>query len=386
VSNGPIAPNPVDRPLRLAYLADPNSVHTRRWLGFFADRGHDVHLLVGAGDVVAPGLANAIEIHPYRRFGRRRLPLVSSIQGRGELRALLTALAPDVLHAHFVNRYGWQARLSGFHPYAVTPWGSDLLVTPRRSRRARWWGRATLRSADLVTVAGEHLAAAARDLGAHPDRIRLIQFGVDTDRFRPHVPDAAIRARLGLGGRRVLFSPRALTPIYQHETVLRGVAAMPSDVVLLSGARHADPAYARSLRALADELGIGDRFVVMPEFAEADVPDLFALADVVVSVPASDGIPVTVLEAMASGTPVIASDLPGPRACLAGHEDLLVPVADPMALAAALMRVLAMGLPEREALGSRLRATVVDRYEFRTNMLAMEQAYRELAARAVGDR
>jgi hypothetical protein len=108
-------------PLRLAYLADPNSVHTRRWIGFFATRGHEVHLLVGTDDEVRPGLHDRVQVHRYRRFGRRRLPFISSLQGRRSLRGLLAKLGPDVLHAHFVSRYGWQA------PVRVPPVRGDPL-------------------------------------------------------------------------------------------------------------------------------------------------------------------------------------------------------------------------------------------------------------------
>ena len=177
---------PVSRPLRLAYLADPNSVHTRRWLGFFAERGHDVHLLVGERDEVRD-LPDGITLHRYRRFGPRRLPLVSSLQGRGRLRVALRSIDPDVLHAHYLTRHGWQARLSGFHPYVASPWGSDLFVTPRESLRARIWAWLTLVGADLVTVVSDHMhdEVARYGVAARPDRARPLRRGYGPIRTRP---------------------------------------------------------------------------------------------------------------------------------------------------------------------------------------------------------
>ena len=366
------------RPLRLAFLADPTSIHTRRWLTFFAQRGHDVHLLVADEQEIDPDLAAVITAHRYGRLGRRLVPMLSAVRVRSGLRRLLAQIQPDILHAHYLSRYGWLARLSGFHPYVVTLWGSDVLIAPWQSRRSMWFSRSALRHADLLTVSAEHLGAAAVSLGAPPYRLRTIQFGVDTERFAPRPTDPHLQAHLGLDGRRIVFSPRTLRPLYQHETVVRAAARLPDDVVLLSGARRSDPAHLAALRGLADELGLGDRFVVVPDFTDEEIPALFALADVVVSVPSSDGLPQTVLEAMASGAPVVASDLPGPRACLEGHPELIVPVGDDGALLRAIKGVLDLSPEARRGLGAALRARIEDRFEYRSNMLAMERAYHEL--------
>lgn len=360
-------------PLRLAYLADPNSVHTRRWIGFFADRGHEVHLLVGIDDEVRPGLHDRVVLHRYRRFGRRRVSFLSSLQGRASLRELLARLRPDVLHAHYLSRYGWQARLSGFHPYVVTPWGSDLFVTPRRSLRARLWARWTLHGADLVTVVSSQMEAAAVALGARPGRIRRIQFGVDTARF---LPGPAAKA-----DGRFLFSPRSLRPLYRHETVLEAWAALPADVRLVMSGRHADPAYRSSLEARATDLGLSNRLSILDEIDDEAMLALYRSCAAVVSVPESDGLPVTVLEAMACGSPVVVSDLPAVRELLAPvSAHLIVPVGDSQRLSTAVGAVLRMNGQERSALANALRTRVVSEADQAANMSEMEELYRQLAA------
>jgi glycosyltransferase involved in cell wall biosynthesis len=121
-----------------------------------------------------------------------------------------------------------------------------------------------------------------------------------------------------------------------------------------------------------------DRFVVLDDIADEDLPALFAVADVVVSVPESDGLPLTVLEAMASAAPVVVSDLPGPRDPLLAHPRLIVPGGDAGALTTALDWVLGLAPAERDALGQALRAAVTGEYEYVRNMQAMEQVYRAL--------
>jgi glycosyltransferase involved in cell wall biosynthesis len=367
--------------LRLAFLADPNSVHTRRWLSWFAERGHDVHLLDGYQTVVAPGLHDRIAVHRYSAHGRWRIPFLSSLQGRVSLRRALKRLRPQVLHAHYLSRYGWQARLSGFHPYVASPWGSDLFVTPHTSRRARWWARAVLRGADLVTVVSEPMRAAVIEAGARRDRIESIQFGVDTQRFAPGPPDDGLAERLGLGSRRVIFSSRAMRPIYRQETVVGAFAKLPADTVLVLTARNADAGYLHAVRSQIDRRGLADRVRILDEISDADLPSLLRLAAVVVSVPASDGFPVSVLEAMASGTPVVATDLPPIRPVLGPiAPELLVPVGDVEAVAAGMRTALAMEPARRERLAAALREYAVRVADYATNMARMETHYRRLAS------
>ena len=368
----------VSRPLRLAYLADPNSVHTRRWLAFFVERGHEVHLLVGEQDDVRD-LPEAIRLQRYQRFGRRRLPLVSSLQGRGRLRALLRAIDPDVLHAHYLTRHGWQARLSGFRPYVVSPWGSDLFVTPRASWRARVWARLTLAGADLVTVVSTHMATVVAGYGVRPDRIERIHFGVDTDRFSPE-PSAA---RPGLvGGRRFVLAPRAIRPIYRPDVVVDAFARLPSDLVLLMTTRGADPDTLAETRRRIDRHDIAGRVVLADSIDDELMVELCRTAELVVSVPESDAIPISVLEAMSCARPVVASDLPGPRELIGPHApELLVAVGDVSATADAMDRVLGMPADRRSELGAAFRADVLAAADRRRNMERMELLYHQLRER-----
>lgn len=365
--------------LRLAFLADPNSVHTHRWIGFFAARGHRVDLLIGTEDAVTATLPEGVRLHRYRRFGPRRLPFLSSLQGRRALRALLGDLRPDVLHAHYLSRYGWQARLSGFHPYVVTPWGSDLFVTPRRSLRARIWARWTLRGADLVTVVSEQMERAVLAAGARPDRVQRILFGVDTERFAPGAADAGTAGVEP--GQRVVFSPRAMRPLYRHDTIVQALAMLPEDVRLVMSGRAADPAYRRQIEAQASSLDLTDRIRIIDKIDDDQLLHLYRMASAVTSVPESDGLPSTVLEAMACGVPVVVSDLPGLRELIAPvAPDLIVSLGDPTLLAAALNRLLGLTPAERATLAGALRTRIVEVADQRVNMLRMEALYARLAA------
>lgn len=323
----------------------------------------------------------------------RSLPVVGLWRRRRELGAVLGQARPDVLHAHFVRRYGWQAAISGFHPLVVSPWGSDLLKVRRRQLRTRWWNRYALRAADLVTVSSDGMRAASIRAGARPADIALVHHGVDTGRFSPGEPSAQLRQRLGIpagGDVRIVVSPRTIRPLYRQAVVVQAVARLMSEgrrLVLVMSARGADGAELERVRTHAARGGITDALRILDDVPHEELHDLFRLADVIVSVPESDSFPVTLLEAMAVGRPVVASDLPAVTPVLGELDplaaELIAPVGDVAATARALERALTLGEVERERLGAALRDHVVQTADYDTNMRAMEAHYRRLAAHVV---
>ena len=369
--------------LSLAFLGDPNSIHLRRWVSFFAERGHRVTLLVPEGLELEPGLADSIEVERFRRFNPRSLfAPVGFLRSRASIRSAVARVRPDIVNAHFLTVHGWHAWMAGFHPYAVTLWGSDIYVGPRKWRAVGMMAGLTLRAADQVMADSEDLRRGAEELGARPDRTELIGWGVDVARFSGGPAPAALRSRLGLDGRRVVFSPRAIAPLYRQNVVVDALARLPSDVSVVMSRHNADPAEVAAIERQAASLGLADRLVLVPGIAHSEMPDFLRLADVVVSVPASDSTSVTTLEAMACERQVVAADLPSVREWLGDLDPaLIVPVDDVAATALALGRALGRSAVERSEIGRRGRAIVQARADQAASLGAVEKLYLRLVGK-----
>jgi glycosyltransferase involved in cell wall biosynthesis len=327
-------------------------------------------------------LPAGVERIPFRPLPARLSP-AGVLAARADLRRAIGEWRPDILHAHYARRPAWHAWLSGRRPYLVTVWGSDVLVTGQMTGVGRLATRLALRDAAVVTAATGQLATAAIALGARSERLRAAELGVDTGRFRPGPPHDALRAAFGVGSARVVLSPRVLAPIYRHEVVIDALAALPGDVVVLSTGMLADPAERARLEARAASIGVLDRWRILPAVDDERMAELYRLATVVVSVPESDAMPQSVLEAMATGRPAVVSDLPDAREWLADlTPELIVPVGDVAATAAALRAALSQAESARLALGDRLRQRVIDRADAGRGMDLVEAWYQELAARA----
>ena len=372
--------------VRLALLGDPNSIHVRRWAIFFAERGHQVTLLVPAGLSVDPGLPASIALESFRRFNPRSIfAPFSFLRSRRSVRKAVGRVKPDILNAHFLTIHGWNAWMSGFHPYAVTLWGSDIYIGPRKWRAVRMMARLTLRAADLVMADSADLKRGAEELGSRPQRTELIGWGVDLDRFSGGPAPAELRSRLGLDGRRVVFSPRAIMPLYRQGVVLEALAQLPPDVAVVMSRQNSDPAEVAAVQSRAASLGIADRVVIVAGIPHAEMPDFLRLADVVVSVPVSDSTSVTLLEALACERQVVAADLPSVREWLADLDpESMVPSDDAAATATALSRALGRSVAERSAIGLRGRAVVRDRADQAASLGNVERLYLKLRRESAG--
>jgi glycosyltransferase involved in cell wall biosynthesis len=183
---------------------------------------------------------------------------------------------------------------------------------------------------------------------------------------------------LALGDAEMILSPRMVRPLYRHETIIEAFAELAGDPILVMSAAGANAEYLASLREQMRTLGVAERIRILDAIAHDEMPDHLRVARVVVSMPESDSFPVSLLEAMACATPVIASDLPPARSVLEPIAPAsLVPVGDAASLAAALRRALALSGDDRQRLGDALRRHVVQTADYEANMARMEGLYRQ---------
>ena len=301
----------------------------------------DVTLLAG-GDGPLFDLARDLGI-PAIRLATMDNAL-SPIKALGALRELMCALrqaAPDILHTHSAKASALgriAARLLGIpvvytvHGFAFKP------AAPWKQRtvaRMAEWLLAPLTSHVICVAKAEQ--AMARSLPIRADRISVIPNGI---------ADVAPRAQPADPVRRVVTVMR-LAPPKRADVLIEAFAAaqLPDCELVIAG----DGPQRASLEQLAGQLAPG-----RVRFAGSinDIPALLASAQLFLLASDHEGLPISVLEAMRAGLPVIASDLPGIREQLGdGRCGVLVPGNDPRAIADAL-RELAADAPRRAAAGA----------------------------------
>lgn len=344
----------------LLFFADATSVHTQRWVGAMATRGWRC-TVVSRLPCEIPG-AQVIAL----RTGDANHEWIAAVP---RVRALARRLRPDLVHGHYITSYGFWAAACGVQPLVLTGWGSDILVSPRRSRLVRALTSWTLQRARLVTADSSDMLDEIRTYRPSA-RLEQIYWGADTDKFRP-VAKAAWPFRI--------VSLRAWEPNYHIDLVVDAVARL----------RQAEPAAAielhllgggsmeAALRAQVEERGLGDLVRFHGKVDEDRMAALVNQASVSVSVPASDATSVSLLESMAAGLPVVVSDLPANRQWVDASGGCLVPTGQVEPLARALRALLRDPLRAQQ-MGRRNRARVEAEASRRVQMDRMDALYREV--------
>jgi glycosyltransferase involved in cell wall biosynthesis len=349
--------------MRLLVVGWVNSPHIEIWPRLLTARGYEVHL---AGEMApefpaAPSKhAASVSVMPRLHTPGLRAPRLA-----GWLREVAKEIQPDVLHAHYLSIFGYTAARSRERPLVVSAWGSDVYRAGWLERRR---ARMAIQSADAVIADSDALAQATAAL-AQPRRIDVIGWGVDTDVFHPG-DRAAARKRLGLPDVPIVLGPRGLEPHYNPRTLVDAFEQLDSDALLVL--KYPGLSIPPEIEALAN-----DRVRLVGHCDEDELALWYRAADVAVSIPDSDSAPRTVWELMASGTPVVVSDLPWARERLRDGENALIVPAAPDSVAAAVASVL--GSPERaDALARAGREMVETKMNREREMDRLDALYREV--------
>lgn len=250
-------------------------------------------------------------------------------------RSLIRAVAPDVVHAHWLPGFGFAAAAAAASPMAVTAWGSDVY---RASGKMRLADRFTLRRADSVMADSQDLLDRCAELGAAPCRSELIQWGVDLQTFTPLPAEqkAAVKRELGIGPGPVILSPRSLAPVYNIPTILKAfdrVGCERPDAQLVL--KHMG-----AVRIDLPPFPHPDRVTVVGRVSYEEMVRYYQVADLCISLTSSDSSPRSIWEAMACGCPCLLSDLPWVREFIEPERDALVVPVDATAAATAVARIL----------------------------------------------
>jgi teichuronic acid biosynthesis glycosyltransferase TuaC len=219
----------------------------------------------------------------------------------------------------------------------ITARGTDVNLLPeyRVPRRLVRWAAA--QAAGIVTVS-EALRGRLIELGVPGNRIEILRNGVDLELFAPQ-DRAAARRELGLDAAGpVVLSVGWLAPQKSFDLVIRAAAALPDTLLVIVGEGPEKAA----LQRLARDLQTGERVRFLGTMPQQRLATVYNAADVLVLASAREGLPNVVLEALACGTPVVATAVGGlPEIVRVGAAGRLVQERTPEAIAAALRDLLA---------------------------------------------
>ena len=358
--------------MKICFLAHAASIHTRRWMYFFRDQGHQVSVIT-----LTPTepLAN-IDVHflqsqrasSYKRTNWHYLLKLPHLYRK------IRDIQPDIINAHFLSSYGFLGALikPTRIPFVVSLHGSDILIFPKRSPLHRWVTRFTLKQADMITSVALHITQELENYGIDQKLLLTLQYGVDTKKFYL-VSASAPRDP-------VCLSNRAMVSVSNLNTVLLAARELkkinPKIHIYLAG----EGDLSESLHAQVKELSLENQVSFLGKIEHKEMPDLLKKAAIYISMTTSDGTSLSLLEAMACGAFPIVSDIPANQAWIQdGVNGYLVSPNSPQQLAEKINN--AWQQPQLRQKAARYNWSLIQKKgSYKKNMTIIENAFNNLAA------
>ncbi|MDD1667149.1 MAG: glycosyltransferase family 4 protein [Methanomicrobiales archaeon] len=375
--------------MKILYFSEGYSPHDHRFLSAMAGTSHRVSFLM------------LREIPGFRPEGR--LPPGVSFAGslgyrggsipHGEMhrylpafRDVLREVQPDLLHAGPVQTCGYLGALAQVHPFLLMSWGYDLLGG---SLDDVDWLQVTgfvLGHADWFLCDSDAVRSRLKSIVAYPDdRILQLPWGVDTGVFHPREGPSPLRSRLGWEDSFVILGTRMWEPVYGIMTLLSAFEGAyredPSLRLLLLG----DGSLSGEVRDFISGHGIAGVVCTPGVVPQEEVPSWYGAADAYIACSRVDGASVSLLQALACGLAVIATDIEGNREWIApGSNGWLVPGGDTGGFSRAVLGVAGLTGRERSAMARLNREIAVRRADWNRNIRLLLDAYDGIGAMATG--
>jgi len=355
--------------MRLVLLGDGDSPHLLKWARALAPQV-DLWAASSRGflpdfDALVPA-EHRLALGSSPRFEGGNLTLLKTLP---RLAAWLKPLRADWIHAHYLTSHGTLAllarRLGVPGRIAGSAWGSDILVTPAQSVPKKWLTRRVLRACDLTTSDSKHMADRMRELGAR--EVMIFPFGLEALPPAPPAKDDAL-----------FFANRGLEPIYAPDRVLDVFASVAAGWPEARLVVANDGSLRERLQARVRDEGLAERVQFTGRLDAQTQAQWYARARWYLSLPRSDSVSVSVLEAMAHGCIPVLSNLPANRELVdPGRNGVVLSAAE--RLRAEQLQTL---LPQAQRIAAENRAWVSARAMFPAAVARFVQRLQQIGGRA----
>lgn len=367
--------------MKVLMVADARSVHTRRWAVSLKAEGVDIVLYSIFPSPDAFFEEHGIRLYVFDLFtykqGRGPGRVVSMLgrhrEAVGNLKSVILSERPDILHAHYATSFGLIAALTGFHPFIISVWGSDVYEFPEQSVLNRLSVKFIFRRADRILSTSRVMAVQTSGYTCKP--IDVTPFGVDTELFRKLETDRPYGDGFIVGNVKTLSPKYGIDVLIKAFQIVRKRNPELSTSLVIVGDGPCRAEYER----LASELGISDCVKFVGRVRNDRLPEYYNAFSVAVSLSNSESFGVVAVEAMACGCPVVVSDADGFTEVVEdGVTGFIVPRRSPEAAAEAIQRF--MDDPFlRDRMGASGRDRVCRLYNWKDNVASMVRIYSEVS-------
>jgi glycosyltransferase involved in cell wall biosynthesis len=362
--------------IRILYISNPESIHAKRWLKAFADRGYDIHLLSPV-----PWEEDRVSTHvlPLYPIGAKNLwsRSLGGLQNVNRARKTIRELSPRIIHLHgLFTVAGPDLMFTVFrqHNLVVSAWGSDVVYPHPCREPFRSWAikKFLFRQAAAVLATSEYQSRVTQQYCPKDLKVVSTPFGVDLDLFKRdhtvHKPQGVLtlgfvkRLEENYGPHILIEAFRLVQQKHKHTRLL----------VIGEGLMR------KQLEEQLKQMGLLDKAVFAGWIENHRLPEYLNQMDIFVMPTFQETFGVAALEAQAVQVPVVASDIEGIReVVLHGKTGYLAHPGDPAQFADRIIKLI-KDPQGRQRMGMEGRKFVSERYEWQQCVDRVERVYLSL--------
>jgi glycosyltransferase involved in cell wall biosynthesis len=355
--------------VRICFVADAGSIHTRRWVRYFLERGNEI-LVLSRYEASIPG--TKVLLWPKVTSEDWLTRKFEVLRNAWAFRSMVRAFEPDIVHIHYIPNdiinvlWYW-----GMKNLIVSPWGSDI-INDRLAEieRASFYRRFLFRQGRVITATSHFLADVTRHYT--DKKVHVVPFGVDCQAFFP-------TERINMTSAVTLGFVKHLEVEYGPEYLIRAMGLIvdrhPQTRLLMAGSGDLHG----RLEELTGQLGLTRNISFLGAIEHHQVPELLRSVDIFVMPSIREEFGVAAVEAQAMEIPVVATRIGGvPEVVLDEETGILVEPGNSEQLAQAILTLIEDPALRRQ-MGKRGRRHVLANYRWEDNAAMMEKLYQREA-------
>lgn len=316
--------------MKILILSDCNNPHTIKLVKSFSKKNNIEVFLYGL---------ERLKVNDYltlKNFNVKTLDIkvkksgtiskIKYLQAIFDIKKIIKEFRPDIVHAHYASSYGLLGVLSGFHPFVISVWGSDIYIFPKKTFIHKIILKYNLKKADKILSTS---FAMAKETSKYTNKnIDVIPFGVDLDVFKSKKVLDSYYAPFNSEDI-IIGTVKSLEKIYGVEYLIKAFKIvldkhknLPLKLLIVGGG-----SLKKSLISLTKELKIDDKVKFVGKIPYYDVCIYHNIIDISVFLSLSESFGVAVVEASACEKPVVVSNVGGlPEVVDNGLTGFVVPV------------------------------------------------------------
>jgi glycosyltransferase involved in cell wall biosynthesis len=367
--------------MKVLLLASLASAHTIKWANALNKRGCKI-LICGLNNYFDESQYDPeIELENIRLTERimsskkGSLNKILYIKALPKIKRLIKRFEPDIVHAHYASSYGLLGLMTGFHPFIVSVWGSDIFTFPARSYIKSEIIKYLFKKTDIILSTSNFMVNEIKKYTSK--EILVTPFGIDTERFKPEKADS-----LFMEDDIIIGTIKSLEFQYGIEYLIRAfkiVKGRNPDLplkLLIVGKGSLEI----QMKRLADDLEISEDTVFAGFIKYTEVHNYHNMLDIyaALSVVNDESFGVAVLEAGACEKPAIVSNVGGLTEVVKDKETGIVVAKENAEMAADAIEFLIKDREERIRMGKAARVRILEQYNFDKNLENMLMIYEQV--------